>query len=168
MTDVVINWVWIPAAGSVEEQEFWTTTQPGSSGEGGAKAGGCFIATACYGSSQAPQVQLLRAFRDHYLEPRLLGRVFISTYYAVSPRIARFLKVHKRLCFCTRTFVMTPILIGVERSKRFWFSSWHPPDEEFRFFNKHASDNGDERDKIQPNVSPGQHVKGSPLVPKER
>jgi cold shock CspA family protein len=52
----------------------------------------CFIATAVYGDTLAPEVQALRVFRDQALMPYMLGRAFVKTYYTVSPPIARFLK----------------------------------------------------------------------------
>jgi hypothetical protein len=57
-------------------------TAPSSSG------GGCFIATAAFGSYEAPAVRLLRGFRDEVLMPTAPGRWFVSGYYAVSPPIA--------------------------------------------------------------------------------
>ena len=52
----------------------------------------CFIATATYGSEFAPEVIILRQYRDDVLEHNVLGRMFVSFYYNVSPPIASWLK----------------------------------------------------------------------------
>ena len=46
---------------------------------------GCYVATAIYGSYDCPEVWVLRRFRDFILSKTWFGRVFILTYYAVSP-----------------------------------------------------------------------------------
>lgn len=53
--------------------------------------GGCYIATAVYGSYDAPAVLVLRRFRDESLATTAMGRVFIRFYYAASPAMARHL-----------------------------------------------------------------------------
>lgn len=50
---------------------------------------GCFIATACYGDYSAPEVLVLRTFRDQKLMTSVLGRAFVRFYYVVSPFFAR-------------------------------------------------------------------------------
>lgn len=52
------------------------------------KPSGCYIATAVYGSYEAPEVMILREFRDNVLQNTWLGRAFIKFYYAVSPALA--------------------------------------------------------------------------------
>lgn len=49
------------------------------------KTGGCYVATAVYGSYNCPQVWTLRRFRDYDLAMSLHGRAFIKVYYAISP-----------------------------------------------------------------------------------
>ena len=49
------------------------------------KKKGCYIATCVYGSYDCPQVWTLRRFRDEYLCNTWYGRVFITTYYFISP-----------------------------------------------------------------------------------
>ena len=53
------------------------------------KNGGCYVATAVYGSYDCPEVWVLRRFRDNRLAKRRLGRAFITFYYLVSPRALR-------------------------------------------------------------------------------
>lgn len=52
---------------------------------------GCFIATAAYGTPVAYEVNELRWFRDTYLQERKFGRLFITTYYKLSPPIANLI-----------------------------------------------------------------------------
>ena len=52
--------------------------------------GGCYIATAVYGSYDCPEVWTLRRFRDNTLDRTWYGRAFIRTYYAVSPTLVRW------------------------------------------------------------------------------
>lgn len=48
-------------------------------------SGGCYVATAVYGSYDCPQVWTLRRFRDYTLAETWYGRAFIRTYYIISP-----------------------------------------------------------------------------------
>ena len=49
------------------------------------RSGGCYIATAVYGSYDCPQVWTLRRYRDMSLAKNFYGRAFIKIYYALSP-----------------------------------------------------------------------------------
>ena len=49
----------------------------------------CFIATAAYGTSLAPELNVLRRFRDKCLPDRL-----VEFYYNASPRIADYIREH--------------------------------------------------------------------------
>jgi hypothetical protein len=69
----------------------------------------CFIASACCGSSQAPEVVALRAFRDRSLLSHRAGRAFVAGYYRVSPRPARFIGRHERLRSAVRFAVIRPL-----------------------------------------------------------
>lgn len=51
--------------------------------------GGCYVATCVYGSYDCPQVWTLRRFRDYELSKSWYGRLFIKTYYAISPKIVK-------------------------------------------------------------------------------
>ena len=63
-------------------------TNQGGSGSGG--SGGCYVATAVYGSYDCPQVWTLRRFRDYRLAESWYGRAFIRTYYAISPTLVKW------------------------------------------------------------------------------
>lgn len=54
------------------------------------KSGGCYIATAVYGSYDCPEVWVLRRYRDYSLKNSVLGRLFIRIYYAVSPTLVKW------------------------------------------------------------------------------
>lgn len=61
------------------------------------KKEGCYIATAVYGSYDAPEVLVLRRFRDETLKKSALGRWFIRTYYRWSPAVAKKLRTAKMI-----------------------------------------------------------------------
>ena len=52
--------------------------------------GGCYVATAVYGSYDCPQVWTLRRYRDYTLAETWYGRAFIHTYYAISPTLVKW------------------------------------------------------------------------------
>lgn len=53
-------------------------------------SGGCYVATAVYGSYDCPEVWTLRRFRDYTLASTWYGRAFIHIYYAVSPTLVKW------------------------------------------------------------------------------
>lgn len=53
------------------------------------QSGGCYVATAVYGSYDCPEVWTLRRFRDYSLAETWYGRLFILFYYAISPTLVR-------------------------------------------------------------------------------
>jgi hypothetical protein len=54
------------------------------------RGGGCYIATAVYGSYDCPQVWTLRRYRDSTLAESWLGRSFVRVYYTVSPTLVKW------------------------------------------------------------------------------
>lgn len=52
--------------------------------------GGCYVATAVYGSYECPEVWTLRRYRDNTLAVTWYGRVFIRVYYAISPALVKW------------------------------------------------------------------------------
>lgn len=68
--------------------------------------GSCYIATLCYGDTLAPEVILLRRYRDQVLNKYFLGKAFVAFYYFVSPTLSHFLR-HRRH---TTAFIKNKIL----------------------------------------------------------
>jgi len=103
---------------------------------GGSSGGGCFIATAAYGSYLAPHVVTLRDFRDQHLLTYPLGEWFVGIYYQHSPPIADYIREHERLRMIVRsvlalvvysieypiaavlTFLIPPLLLTYQRKRR--------------------------------------------------
>lgn len=83
-----------------------TTAMAGYAGAGG---GGCFIATAAYGSYLDPHVHILRDFRDHYLLTNYFGKIFVEFYYKYSPPVAKFIERNGVLKTATR-WALTPLV----------------------------------------------------------
>mgnify|MGYP001288033040 CR=1 FL=1 len=64
--------------------------------------GGCFIATAAFGSYQERHVRVLREFRDRYLVKNSMGRAFVRWYYRHSPHYAGIIARSESMRFLTR------------------------------------------------------------------
>ncbi len=73
------------------------------------KGEGCFIATAAYGHFSHPQVQLLRDFRDRYLQTNAPGQAFVHWYYRHSPPAAAFIAQHDLLRMLVR-WILLPVI----------------------------------------------------------
>jgi hypothetical protein len=69
----------------------------------------CFLATAAYGSLYAPQVTLLRRFRDQVLRPFAAGRLFIAAYYTLSPPLATTERALPPFKILIRQALLTPL-----------------------------------------------------------
>lgn len=70
---------------------------------------GCFIATAAYGTALSEEIDSIRRVRDSYLVNRKWGRKLISTYYTLSPPLARIIERSEPLKKLVRTF-LTPLV----------------------------------------------------------
>lgn len=92
-----------------------TTVSSISSSNSGSK-GGCFIATAVYGSYSAPEVLLLRSFRDRVLLSSNHGKLFVRLYYRLSPFMAKIIGSNGFLKRLVRNAILSPI-VKIVRSR---------------------------------------------------
>jgi hypothetical protein len=94
---------------------------PIATGTGGG-GGGCFIATAAYGSYLHPQVQILRNFRDTRLMSNAPGRAFVAWYYRFSPPVANVIADHEPLRLLVR-ILLTPLILIINNLLTFFLLS---------------------------------------------
>jgi len=83
-------------------------------------AGGCFIATAAYGTPTANQLDVLRAFRDDVLLKSTVGSLLVNLYYKVSPPIADFISEHNVVRTLVRELLVDPIVQVLEATRAIW------------------------------------------------
>lgn len=73
----------------------------------------CFIATAAYGSKWAPQLSILRSFRNQFLMTNKLGRWFVTQYYKYSPEWAAKIKRKEESKAAVRA-VLNPVVAAAQ------------------------------------------------------
>lgn len=100
-------------------QQTWVPRIRGVNSNATSDKSGCFIATACYGSADAPAVRVLRQYRDSSLLPNPVGRIFVQFYYVFSPPISKFLLRHNRLSFFVTRVFLDPLVKQI-RSRTDW------------------------------------------------
>jgi hypothetical protein len=75
--------------------------------------GGCFIATAAFGSYMHKDVMVLRNFRDSILMKSTMGRNFVESYYRTSPPVADYIAARPALRAVTRCSLV-PMIITIK------------------------------------------------------
>jgi YVTN family beta-propeller protein len=88
---------------SVYTDEVYATT--------GDDTGGCFIATAVYGSPMEPHVKTLRDFRDRFLSTNDPGRFLLRLYYKYSPPLAHYIEYHNTARYVIR-WALLPLILS--------------------------------------------------------
>lgn len=81
------------------------------------KKGGCFVATVCYGDYDAPEVLILRQFRDDKLLKTFIGKVFVKFYYSVSPFFATLISKSDLLKKMVRQYFLEPIVRLIQQQQ---------------------------------------------------
>jgi hypothetical protein len=74
--------------------------------------GGCFIATAAFGSYESGWVQVLREFRDEVLLDHTWGTRFVQWYYAHSPGAANWIAQHPIARAVVRLALLPVIIVA--------------------------------------------------------
>ena len=70
---------------------------------------GCYIATACYGDINAPQVFVFRQLRDNFLIKSSLGLKIVKFYYQYSPYWAEKIKNHSIINKIVKKVFLDPV-----------------------------------------------------------
>ena len=79
-----------------DERALFETLDAQAEAQVAQEGGGCFIATVAYADPFHSDVVYLRRFRERYLRPCRIGRLFIAAYNAGGPVLARVLRPHPR------------------------------------------------------------------------
>ncbi|RYE18626.1 MAG: hypothetical protein EOP45_13840 [Sphingobacteriaceae bacterium] len=105
--DLIIDSFYVP---SFDKFIFsnWSTSTPVI--EPKVKQEGCFIATACYGDYNHPDVIQLRKFRDNILSNSEIGSRFIKFYYRYSPELAQSIQNSSIAKKLTRLIIIKPLV----------------------------------------------------------
>ena len=83
------------------------------------KKGGCFIATCVYGSYSAPEVRILRNFRDQVLIKNHAGQFFVNLYYAISPKIVAFIDNRQKIKSILKNAIIDPLVIYLKKDGKY-------------------------------------------------
>jgi capsule polysaccharide modification protein KpsS len=82
------------------------------------KEKGCFVATACYENYYAPEVLVLRQFRDEKLLKTFFGKVFVKFYYSVSPSVAKRISKSDLLKKSIRQYLLEPLIKYIQQKNK--------------------------------------------------
>ena len=100
---VMIHYEYIFELISIEKYEYIDVEAPANDSR-------CFIATACYGNCDAPEVIFLRQYRNDKLLNTYLGKIIVKFYYAVSPFFAALISKSEFLKRIVRIYIIDSII----------------------------------------------------------
>jgi hypothetical protein len=89
------------------------TIEVTTEGRANGEVGWCFIATAAYGSVMANDVDMLRRFRDAFLQGSVIGELAVEGYYTVGPALSQAIGESDLLRATARHF-LAPIVNAVK------------------------------------------------------
>ncbi|MCI5161259.1 MAG: hypothetical protein D3917_04385 [Candidatus Electrothrix sp. AX5] len=81
------------------------------------KSEGCFVATLCYSSPDAPEVISLKEFRDKRLKNTWSGRIFVRLYYKCSPYVVSRLRNYPIICQWIRKTILDRIVDWIRKGQ---------------------------------------------------
>lgn len=79
------------------------------------KRSGCFVATACYGNYEAPEVLILRQYRDQKLLKTFYGTAFVEFYYFISPFLVLLIGKSDILKKSIKKYFLEPIITRLKK-----------------------------------------------------
>ena len=97
---------------AVDWAELYAETTP--------EEGGCFIATAAYGTASAAEIDVLRSFRDEVLLESTVGSQLVEWYYQTSPPVADFISENGVLRTVVREMVIGPMVSVATFTQGIW------------------------------------------------
>lgn len=84
--------------------------------EAEARSKGCLVATAACGCADAPEVEILRDFRDRVLTRHRVGRTIIEWYLRVAPPIAAWIEPKQTARRLVRSGLIIPLAFILRRA----------------------------------------------------
>ena len=105
----------VVANGGAENDFVSAATDPNLDGQratDGGGGGGCFIATAAYGTPLAAEIDILRATRDERLLSNSIGAAFVDAYYRLSPPVAVKVAENPAVASAIRALLAPVILLS--------------------------------------------------------
>jgi hypothetical protein len=75
----------------------------------------CYIATVAFDSPEAPEVILLKNYRDQILLKNPFGRIFVDLYYLLSPPLSKIISKSDTLKNIVKICLLNPIIRKIQK-----------------------------------------------------